>query len=137
MGVRVDVSEVLAHARAVEASIGKMQAGIFGVMQETLDRTVQVAKPKFRRATGASADGGTGSDGGDYEGMTGEVIATGVTTIGEAGTDTPYWPFNEFGTVNSDGSTRLAAKPAVIPAQIETEGFFEGKAAELIESVLP
>lgn len=120
MGVRVDVSEVLAHAAAVEASIGAMQAGLTGVMQETIDRTVQVAKPKFRVDTGASRDS-----------MSGEVSGGGDVVEGEAGPTTFYWVFNEFGTV------KMSAAPAVIPAQIETEGFFEERADALIEKVLP
>lgn len=120
MSVRVDVSEVLAHAQAVTASIAAMQAGTRGVMQATVDQTVKVAKPKFRVDTGASRDS-----------MSGEVTGGGDVIEGEAGPTTSYWPFNEFGTV------KMSAAPAVIPAQIETEGFFEAKASELIESVLP
>lgn len=119
MGVTVDVSEVLAHAATIEASIGVLAAGTTAVMQETVDRTVRVAKPKFRVDTGASRDS-----------MSGEVSGGGLVVEGEAGPTTSYWPYNEFGT------SKMSAAPAVIPAQIETEGFFEERATALIESVL-
>ena len=120
MSVRVDVSEVLAHAAAAEASVGAMRAGLMGVMQETVDQTVKAAKPKFRVDTGASRDS-----------MSGEVSGGGDVVEGEAGPTTSYWPYNEFGT------SKMSAAPAVIPAQIETQGFFEERASAMIDSVLP